>query len=133
MAAAVSGLRGIDRVLEFGSWLFAGLLVVMLLFGPAVIAHDKNQAGAAAAGSAMYGGGAGVNGAVVFKDNCGSCHTLSTAGTNGQVGPNLDNTTLAVPDIESTVRNGKGGMPAFGDQLSDAQIKAVAAYVDASR
>jgi mono/diheme cytochrome c family protein len=129
----VTGLRRVDRVLEIGCWLTAGLLVVMLLFGPAVIAHDKAQGGAAAAGSAMYGGGAGANGAKVFKDNCGSCHTLSTAGTTGQIGPNLDNTTLSVPDIEATVRNGRGGMPAFGDSLSDAQIKAVAAYVDASR
>lgn len=129
----MTGLRRVDRVLEIGCWLFAGVLVVMLLFGPAVIAHDRTQGGAAAAGSAMYGGGAGANGATVFKDNCGACHTLSTAGTNGQVGPNLDDTKLAVPDIESTVRNGRGAMPAFGGSLSDAQIKAVAAYVDASR
>jgi cytochrome c oxidase subunit 2 len=32
-----------------------------------------------------------VSGAAVFKNNpCGSCHTLSAAGTNGKVGPDLD-------------------------------------------
>ena len=29
-------------------------------------------------------------GKVVFTDNCGGCHTLSDAGTNGTIGPNLD-------------------------------------------
>jgi cytochrome c oxidase subunit 2 len=33
----------------------------------------------------------GVSGAAVFKNNpCGSCHTLSAAGTTGKVGPDLD-------------------------------------------
>jgi mono/diheme cytochrome c family protein len=30
-------------------------------------------------------------GAVLFRDNCGSCHTLQAAGTSGTIGPNLDN------------------------------------------
>ncbi len=30
------------------------------------------------------------NGETLFKEKCGSCHTLAAAGTNGQVGPNLD-------------------------------------------
>jgi cbb3-type cytochrome c oxidase subunit III len=29
-------------------------------------------------------------GAVLFKASCGSCHTLSAAGTSGTIGPNLD-------------------------------------------
>ncbi len=31
-----------------------------------------------------------VRGKQLFVQKCGSCHTLSHAGTNGQVGPNLD-------------------------------------------
>ena len=31
-----------------------------------------------------------VNGKQQFVQNCGSCHTLSRAGTRGQAGPNLD-------------------------------------------
>ena len=31
-----------------------------------------------------------VNGKKLFVQKCGSCHTLSHAGTQGQVGPNLD-------------------------------------------
>ena len=129
----MSALRRVDAVLAPVTWVFAAILVAMLLFGPAVIAQDKNLRGAEAAGAAMYGGGAGVDGATVFKDNCGSCHTLSTAGTNGQVGPNLDDTSLSVADIEAKIRSGGGSMPSFEGKLSDKEIKAVAAFVDASR
>jgi cytochrome c2 len=31
------------------------------------------------------------NGKELFIEKCGSCHTLSDAGTQGRVGPNLDN------------------------------------------
>ena len=30
------------------------------------------------------------NGEALFKEKCGSCHTLAAAGTQGKVGPNLD-------------------------------------------
>lgn len=120
-------LKGIDRTLAIGSWLTAGLLVLMLFFGPAVIANDENGQAAA-----TYGQSAGPNGGKVFQGNCGTCHTLSAAGTSGQVGPNLDNVSLSVTDIESIVRGGRGGMPAFDGRLSPAEISAVAAFVEAS-
>jgi cytochrome c6 len=132
MATAVNALRSIDKALSIGSWLTAGVLVVMLFVGPAVIASDKAERGTGSAGAAVYGKGAGVDGGQVFKDSCGSCHTLSAAGTNGAVGPNLDDTTLSTAEIEATVRGGRGSMPSFDGQLSDAQIAAVAAFVDAS-
>lgn len=65
----------------------------------------------------------------IFTDNCGSCHTLSAAGTTGAVGPGLDGTALDVAAVEAQVRNGGGAMPAFAGQLSDEEITAVAAYV----
>jgi mono/diheme cytochrome c family protein len=34
-------------------------------------------------------------GAELFKSDCGSCHTLSAAGTSGTIGPNLDNAFAA--------------------------------------
>jgi cytochrome c6 len=63
---------------------------------------------------------------------CGSCHTLSDAGTTGTIGPDLG--SLA-PSYEATleqVTNGGGGMPAFKDQLSEEQIQDVAAYVSSA-
>ena len=119
-------LRRIDRVLAIVAWVAAGLVVVMLLAGPAVVASDKNATSGATAG---YGSTTAVNGAQLFKGNCGSCHTLSAAGTSGQVGPNLDNVSLSAAEVEAKVRSGSGAMPSFSGKLSDAEIKAVAAYV----
>jgi mono/diheme cytochrome c family protein len=65
----------------------------------------------------------------LFTSNCGSCHVLEKAGTSGTVGPSLDE---AQPTFEEAVRqieNGGGGMPAFGGQLTDEQIRALARYV----
>jgi mono/diheme cytochrome c family protein len=67
--------------------------------------------------------------AVFASAGCGSCHTLSDAGSSGTVGPNLDD---AQPDQELVVErvtNGAGVMPSFKDQLSEQQINDVAAYV----
>jgi mono/diheme cytochrome c family protein len=36
----------------------------------------------------------------LFQENCGACHTLARAGTDGIVGPDLDD-TLGVGDPES--------------------------------
>ena len=105
----------------------------MLFAGPAVVANDENKRGGSSAGSAVYGKGAGADGAKVFQSSCGSCHTLSVAGTDGQVGPNLDGVSLSVSQIESIVRKGSGTMPSFDGNLSDAETRAVAAYVEASR
>lgn len=65
----------------------------------------------------------------VFVANCGSCHTLANADAGGQVGPNLDDLKPDMATVVHQVTNGGGGMPAFGSQLSAAQIQAVAKYV----
>ncbi len=62
-------------------------------------------------------------------NGCGSCHTLEAAGSNGNIGPNLDESQ---PDMELAVErvtNGSGAMPAFKGQISEKQIADVAAYV----
>lgn len=123
-------LRRIDRAFAAVTWLVAAILVVMLLFGPALVAHDNasGKAGASPYGSSSSGSG-GANGKALFASNCGSCHTLSAAGTNGQVGPNLDQVSLSEQQIAAQIRHGGGGMPAFAGQLSDAQIDAIADFV----
>jgi mono/diheme cytochrome c family protein len=70
-----------------------------------------------------------AGGEEVFTANCGSCHTLSAAGTTGSIGPSLDGAGLDAAAVEQQVRNGGGGMPAFQDQLSEEEIAAVSAYV----
>ena len=133
-------LRGIDSVLEVLAWSLVVFFAIMLFVGPQVIAEDKPDAeDAAAAAKARDNGGsptvddkAGaptVDGKAVFADTCGGCHTLSAAGTSGTTGPNLDDVSLDAGAIEGIVRDGRGGMPAFGDQLSDDEIAAVADFV----
>ena len=65
----------------------------------------------------------------LFTTNCGSCHVLEKAGTSGTVGPNLDAANPSFEKSFTQIKNGGGGMPAFGDRLSDEQIRALARYV----
>ena len=75
---------------------------------------------------------ASAAGKEVFTQNCGSCHTLSDAGTSGQVGPNLDQLKPSESKVEAQVKSGGGAMPSFEGTLSSAQIKAVAQYVSSA-
>lgn len=75
----------------------------------------------------------------LFVINCGSCHTLYKAGTDGIVGPDLDellappsptppDPSTIEPRVLSAIENGIAGrMPA--GILSGAQAKEVAAFV----
>jgi len=67
--------------------------------------------------------------AVFTSAGCVGCHTLADAGATGTVGPNLDEAKPPKELVIDRVTNGKGGMPSFKGQLSDAQIQAVATYV----
>jgi mono/diheme cytochrome c family protein len=84
------------------------------------------------------GGGAGMAGnaeagAEVFASaGCGGCHTLAAADASGTKAPNLDELQPSEAAVAEQVRNGGGGMPAFGDRLSDQEIADVAAFVSAN-
>lgn len=68
-------------------------------------------------------------GKAVFGANCGTCHTLSDAGTSGAIGPNLDESQPSAELVLDRVTNGAGAMPPFADTLTEQQIADVAAYV----
>jgi mono/diheme cytochrome c family protein len=76
-------------------------------------------------------GGNGTSaGASVYADaGCGSCHTFTPAGSNGTIGPNLDETEVTFERAVEQIKNGGAGMPAFKDQLSEQEIEDVARYV----
>ncbi len=63
------------------------------------------------------------------EPSCGGCHTLADAGTNGTIGPNLDEAAPSAEEVRSAVEEGPGAMPSFADQLSEEQIDAVSRYV----
>ena len=116
-------LATIDRVFAWVTWLLAAFAVAVLLIGPELIGAEKpppttQQVEATAA-----------SGKEVFTTNCGGCHTLADAGTSGASGPNLDDAAPDAATVKAYVRGGGGGMPAFGDDLANAEIDAVAAYV----
>jgi mono/diheme cytochrome c family protein len=118
--------------------LFLGLMGAVLYFARE---EEEGHAEAAATqpaetgaetgegGGGEEGGNAAAGEGVFASAGCGGCHALEAAGTSGSVGPNLDD---AQPDFElavDRVTNGRGAMPAFGDRLSEQQIRDVAAYV----
>jgi mono/diheme cytochrome c family protein/uncharacterized cupredoxin-like copper-binding protein len=75
-------------------------------------------------------GGDPVNGANVFRAAaCGSCHVLRASGAVGQVGPSLDDAKPGQDLVIQRVANGLNLMPSFRSELTDQQIKDVAAYV----
>jgi cytochrome c6 len=87
-------------------------------------------------GGGAGGGGGGGNAALIaqgkqlFQQNCGTCHTLADAGTNGKVGPVLDQVKPNKALVLSAIKNGglgSGTMPANIVTGKDAQ--AVATYV----
>ena len=61
--------------------------------------------------------------------NCVACHTLSDAGSNAMIGPNLNEIRPDVSRILMAVKNGIGVMPAMEGILSNEEIEAVAHYV----
>ena len=63
------------------------------------------------------------------KANCAACHTLAEAGSNGQIGPNLNQIKPNMKRVMSVVKNGIGIMPPLEELLSSQEIEAVAHYV----
>ena len=63
------------------------------------------------------------------KAQCGVCHVLQSAGSVGQIGPNLDQLKPTISRIISVVTNGIGVMQAWEGILTHEEIEAVAYYV----
>lgn len=73
-----------------------------------------------------------VDGQAVYEQSCANCHAIDGAGA---IGPKLADGRVVrrYPDIADhieVIENGRpdAGMPPFGDELSDEQIRAVAEY-----
>ena len=63
------------------------------------------------------------------KATCGTCHVLKTAGSIGNIGPNLDQLKPSMERIIYAVKNGIGVMQAWEGILTSEEIEAVAYYV----
>ncbi|RAP73534.1 c-type cytochrome [Paenibacillus montanisoli] len=87
------------------------------------------------AGSNTNAGGGTVDAAAaeeVYKSNCVTCHA---ADLSGGAGPNLQKvgSALKKDQISQRIHDGGGGMPAFGGQLSDAEIANLASWLEAKK
>jgi cytochrome c6 len=60
---------------------------------------------------------------------CSLCHTLKDAGSEGSVGPVLDELKPDAARVANALRNGLGNMPSYRATLSSEQIDALAHYV----
>lgn len=92
------------------------------------------DAGSSEAATGGGGGGATANaaGKEIFTQSCGTCHTLSDAGTSGRVGPVLDEVKPDEARVLAAIKKGglgSGTMPANIVTGKDAQD--VAEYVSA--
>ncbi|MET3852608.1 MULTISPECIES: cytochrome c [unclassified Paenibacillus] len=122
------------------SIIFLSLLLVLSLSACGKSSDNNNNQGAAnnnagntGTTTGQTGGNAAAgNGEATFKANCVSCH-----GNNleGAVGPNLQKVgaKYSADEIAGIVSNGRGGMPAFKGQLSDADIQGVAQWLAAKK
>jgi len=62
---------------------------------------------------------------------CAACHVLKAAGSQGNIGPNLDTVSMTIESVIDMVTNGLGVMPAFGegDMLTKEEIETVSYFV----
>ncbi|MDI1365479.1 MAG: cytochrome c, partial [bacterium] len=70
----------------------------------------------------------------LFMDNCSACHQPTGKGIKGAF-PALAGSPLVQGDptvLTTTVLNGRAGMPAFKDDLSDADLAGILTYVRSS-
>ncbi len=105
--------------------LFAGSLLVFSL-SPGTVVASKADAQPLSA-SAKHG-------AMVFQKRCIACHNKQP-GDDAPFGPpNLytvfhRDPPLTTEEAETTIRDGKGNMPAFGNSLTATDIKSVITYL----
>ncbi|WP_019535253.1 c-type cytochrome [Paenibacillus ginsengihumi] len=64
----------------------------------------------------------------VYRQNCMSCHGNEL---QGKVGPSLQTvgSRMSEEEIIQVIRDGKGGMPAYGKRLSEEEISSVASWL----
>jgi mono/diheme cytochrome c family protein len=125
-----------DRILDVRKLVLLLAALVLVVAIPACGGEEDEQAlpetveGTLPADTGAATEGDPANGKTVFASaGCGGCHTFAAAGSTGTVGPNLDDASVDFDAAVQQVKNGGGGMPAFGDRLSDQEIADVAAFV----
>ena len=90
------------------------LILITIVFTTSVLSDDKMDLGLEVFNN---------------KATCGTCHVLKTAGSTGNIGPDLDQLKPSMERIIYVVKNGIGVMQAWEGILTSEEIEAVAYYV----
>lgn len=72
------------------------------------------------------------DGQPLYAQYCAKCHQPDGSGQPGQVPRLAGNPVVTLEDpipVITTVVEGKGNMPAFGDQLNDVEIADILSYI----
>lgn len=65
----------------------------------------------------------------VAEPSCSRCHTLSAAGWEGEVAPDLDELRPGYQRVLDAIRSGPGAMPSYDGELDEQQLRDLAAFV----
>lgn len=100
-----------------------GVAALALLLASACPAADAQDAQSAQLqrGRALFTGQA--------APPCAVCHTLAAAGTEGQIGPVLDDLRPDAARVRRVLNSGLGIMPSYAGKLPPDDIEALAQYV----
>lgn len=101
-------------------WRVALRLTLYSILGLACFAHAQSNDPTYIAGKSLF---------LKAVPACAICHTLNDAGSEGAVGPVLDEIKPSAQRVTKALRNGLGSMPSYGAKLSESQIEALARYV----
>jgi mono/diheme cytochrome c family protein len=112
------------------SQIVAGAVVVLALAVLVVVlvaGGDDDDTTPPPAGVEASGGDQEAIG--LFTDACGQCHTLTVAGTTGDVGPDLDDEAFDEERVLNAIQNGAGGGAMAPGLLEGAEAEAVAKLI----
>ncbi len=114
-------LRRWPAVLTFAALLAGVGIVIGNHIGGVDSARPERGAGSIAAGKSVFA-----------SAGCAECHAFAAAGSSGGAGPDLDEAQPDAARVRSVVADGVGAMPSFAGELTDRQIRDVAAFVSES-
>ncbi len=105
--------------------LAAALIVVVIVF----VASGDDDEGAPTGDAAVASAQADPEAVSLFSENCSTCHTLTVAGTGGDVGPNLDDEAYDTERVRNAIANGAGNGQMPPGLLEGAEAEAVAKLI----
>lgn len=107
------------RKLSIG--ILAGLALALIVVVIGVLSLDRDEPESSQAVPAEQAATgeqpADPEAVALFGDNCGQCHTLTVAGTDGDVGPNLDEDAYDRERVLDAIANGGRGSGAMAEDL----------------